>query len=246
MSPFQLAKHHGTTSCHRKYLSLPLVIGNTSCYRDYLLLSKTPLVIETTSRYRKHLLLSRLPLVIGSTSCYRDYLLLSKLPLVIQTNSCYRKHLLLSRLSLVIQTNSCYRKHLLLSRLSLVIESTSCYRKAFLSDSERHKRVSPRGYYVTRFPFITWKRGCQYAILPHKWNQQIHPLNWHPRTHTNLKAKPTNPRNHPAWKCGFVGFWISNSQAHVINQETHRTHATHKPTWINYTQKVHRIESCLL
>ena len=82
MSPFQLAKHHGTTSCYREYLS---------CNRDNLLLSETPFVIETTSCYRKHLLLSRIPLVIGNTSCYRDYLLLSEAPLVIESTSCYRK-----------------------------------------------------------------------------------------------------------------------------------------------------------
>ena len=60
MSPVQLAKHHGTTSCHWKRLlssKAPLVIGATSCWD--LLLSETPLVIETTSCYRKHLLLSK-------------------------------------------------------------------------------------------------------------------------------------------------------------------------------------------
>ena len=93
MSPFQLAKHHGTTSCHRK---VPLFIGTTSCYD--LLLSRLPLVIETTfcyrnylllvSCYRKHLLLSRLLLIIWNTSCYRDYLLLSETPLVIEMHFC--------------------------------------------------------------------------------------------------------------------------------------------------------------
>ena len=81
MSPFQLAKHHGTTSCHRKYLwlsRLPLVIGNTSCHRDYLLLSRLPLVIETTSCHPDYLFLSEALLVIETTSCYREHFLLSK------------------------------------------------------------------------------------------------------------------------------------------------------------------------
>ena len=86
MSPFQLAQHHGTTSCHRKYLLLSgLPLAGTSCYRDYLLLSETLLDIKTTSCYRKHLLLLRLPLVIGNTSCYRD------LPLVVGNTSCFQK-----------------------------------------------------------------------------------------------------------------------------------------------------------
>ena len=122
MSPFQLAKHHGTTSCYRKYLlssETPLVIETTSCYRKHLLLSRLPLVIEITSCYRKHLLLSETPYVIGNTSCYRKHLLLSRLPLVIE-------------LPLVIGNTSCYRKHLMLSETPLVIGNTSCYREHFL------------------------------------------------------------------------------------------------------------------
>ena len=62
MSPFQLAKRHGTTSCHRKHLLLlkaPFVIETISCYRRYYLFLETPLAIETTSCYRKHRLLSK-------------------------------------------------------------------------------------------------------------------------------------------------------------------------------------------
>ena len=149
MSPFQLAKHHGTTSCHRKYLLLSgLPLAGTSCYRDYLLLSETPLVIETTSCYRKHLLLLRLALVIGNISCYWDYLLFSEKPLVIETSSCYRKHLLLLRLPLVFGKTSCYRDHLLLSETPLVIETTSCCRKhLFLS----------KGIFVR--PRASWERA---------------------------------------------------------------------------------------
>ena len=74
MSPFQQAKHHGTTSCYRKYLLLSMLsldIGSTSCYRDFFLLSRLPLVIETTSCHSDDHLLSETPLVIESTSCYR-------------------------------------------------------------------------------------------------------------------------------------------------------------------------------
>ena len=141
MSLFQLAKHHGTTSCYRKYLllsGLPLVIENTSCYRDHLFLSEGPLVIESTSCYRDHLFLSEGPLVIESTSCYRDHLFLSEGPLVIESTSCYRDHLFLSEGPLVIESTSCYRDFLLLSKVPLVIGSTSRYRKAFLSGRERH------------------------------------------------------------------------------------------------------------
>ena len=106
MSPFQLAKHHGTTSCYQKYLllsahllssRLPLVIRNTPCYRDYLLLLETLLVIScygNTSCYQDCLLLSRLPLVIGNTSCYPDYLLLSRALLVIKRQSIIKLHLI--------------------------------------------------------------------------------------------------------------------------------------------------------
>ena len=88
MSPFQLAKLHGTTSCLSE---VHFVIESTSCYQHYLLLSTIPLVIGTTSCYRKHLLLSGPPLVIGTTSCYQKHLLLSGLPLVIGNTACYRK-----------------------------------------------------------------------------------------------------------------------------------------------------------
>ena len=100
MSLFQLAKHHGTTSCYRKYLllsGLPLVIENTSCYRDYLFSSETPLVIGSTSCCRDHLFLWEGPLVIESTSSYRDHLFLSEGPLVIESTSCYRKAFLSDR-----------------------------------------------------------------------------------------------------------------------------------------------------
>ena len=45
---FQLAKHHGTTSCYQKHLLLLrlLVIGSTLCYLDYLLLLRVLLVVE--------------------------------------------------------------------------------------------------------------------------------------------------------------------------------------------------------
>ena len=148
MSLFQLAKHHGTTSCYQKYLllsGLPLVIENTSCYRDYLFSSETPLVIGSTSCYRDYLFSSETPFVIGSTSCYRDHLFLSEGPLVIESTSCYRDHLFLSEGPLVIVSTSCYRDYLLLSKVPLVIGSTSRYRKAFLSDRERHSSLSLSG-----------------------------------------------------------------------------------------------------
>ena len=48
MSPFQLAKHDGTTSCHREHLlssERPLVIGSTSYHQKDLLSSERPLLV---------------------------------------------------------------------------------------------------------------------------------------------------------------------------------------------------------
>ena len=59
-----------------------------------------------------------------------------------------------------------------------------------------------------------------------------------PQIHKLTPIWKPNPQTHAAWKCGFMGFWISNSQTHIINPQTHRTHATHathKLTWISYT-----------
>ena len=64
---FQLAKHHGTTSCHSKR---PLVIKSTSYHRKDLLSSGVPLVTEV-------------PFIIGKTFRHREYLLSLERPLLV-------------------------------------------------------------------------------------------------------------------------------------------------------------------
>ena len=77
---FQLAKHLGITSCHRKHLLSSerlLIIGSISYHQEYLLSSKRPLLKGSSSYHREYFSSSERLLVIGSTSYHRRDLLLS-------------------------------------------------------------------------------------------------------------------------------------------------------------------------
>ena len=81
VSPYQLAMHNGTTSCHQKHLlslKRPLVIESISYHQGSLLLHHRKI-----SHLWEHLLSSGVPLIIRKTSRLREYLLLLERPLLV-------------------------------------------------------------------------------------------------------------------------------------------------------------------
>ena len=98
----QLAKCHGTTSCHRKHIlsseyllssGASLIIEKTSRHREYFSSSGVPLIIGKTSRHREYLLSLEVFLITGNTSRHREYLLSSEglllvAPLVVDSHFC--------------------------------------------------------------------------------------------------------------------------------------------------------------